>query len=336
MPINVFDATGAQVPSGDPASIPDQQVANAAGVLVNPATQETLASVDTKLPTLSLDGSGNLRVSTAAASAPIGTADAATSGNITALNGTVQLTITGLSSAAVVVSGTWVATMVAEVSADAGNTWVGVPMFQPSSTTGVPTLLSSFSANGTYRLVGLGGTSHIRLRASAFTSGTATVSLRAAAAAPVMAFTMSRLQDGTGTNIAKVDSSGNLSVITPPPTPPVGTTPVSQIAQGSVAAATDTTYVIPNGNTLTVQNFRGGALVDFKAGSGAKIELFYDPLGTGVGMTLIDVVYSAGDTINLGQNYTAVGNGTRRMLMRRTPFTGTVVEIYGKWDGFLV
>jgi hypothetical protein len=107
--------------------------------------------------------------------------DILTSGTITALNGTVVSTLNGTGSLVFTLTGVWVATVVAEGSDDNTN-WTNLTIF-PSS--GASTT-AGVSANGTYRVPSVGAYTNIRLRASAFTSGTVTVTMNAsqAVAAP--------------------------------------------------------------------------------------------------------------------------------------------------------
>ncbi len=90
--------------------------------------------------------------------------------------GSVEIPIGTRKSLSVNVTGTWVGTLVVEVSpnggADAqvvsGGTWVGVRFFDPNALT----FVSSITANGTYVIPDIGGMTHARVRCSAFTSGT--------------------------------------------------------------------------------------------------------------------------------------------------------------------
>jgi hypothetical protein len=132
------------------------------------------------------------------------TAPAAAS--ITALNGTAAIALAGQSSAAVVLSGTWTATLTPELSFDGGATWVATSFYQPNLGQIVPTV----AANGSYTVVGSGGASNARVRASAFTSGTITAGLRATASRPVSI--ISAGSDGTNLHSLLTDTSGRLAL----------------------------------------------------------------------------------------------------------------------------
>lgn len=90
-------------------------------------------------------------------------------GTITALNGTVDLTSNNKGTTVVTVTGTWSATLLIEGSAD-GTTYVTITSLNNAT----KLFISSFTANGTY-LVPSNGYAFLRIRASAFTSGTVTV-----------------------------------------------------------------------------------------------------------------------------------------------------------------
>jgi len=95
---------------------------------------------------------------------------------ISAANGTAQVALAGQAGASVTLSGTWTATLVAELSFDGGSTWIATFFEIPNTAQYV----TSVTANGPYPIVCAAGASHVRVRASAFTSGTISVLLRAA------------------------------------------------------------------------------------------------------------------------------------------------------------
>ena len=123
---------------------------------------------------------------------------------ITALNGTAVVSLAGQAGAAAVLTGTWTATLTPELSFDGGSTWVATFFFQPSSGQNAVTAAS----NGSYTILCSDGASHARVRASAFTSGTATASLRATSIGP--AVQLSAGSDGTNIRTILTDSSGRL------------------------------------------------------------------------------------------------------------------------------
>jgi len=128
-----------------------------------------------------------------------------------------------------------------------------------------------------------------------------------------------------------VSDDGKMQVATPPAEAPANTTPVSQIAQSDMTGTVDLNYVIPSGVTLRLQRFIGGAEGN---GTASKVEIFYDPAGNGTGMTLIAVGYVADSNFQFDLSESFVGNGTRKIKMRRTRLDAGTREVFGKWSGY--
>jgi hypothetical protein len=89
-----------------------------------------------------------------------------------AAQGDVRLNLIDASTAAVTISGTWVATVQFEGTVD-GSNWVAVNAYVPSTLAAV----TSATANGTW-IVPAAALGTIRVRSSAFTSGTIAVTIR--------------------------------------------------------------------------------------------------------------------------------------------------------------
>ena len=140
--------------------------------------------------------SGNLPVTT------LDTVPAAAS--ITTLNGAASVTLAGQTSAAVVLTGTWTATLSPELSFDSGASWVATSFYQPN----LGQIIATATSNGSYTILTSGGESHARVRASAFTSGTITANLRAAARRPIPALATG--SDGANIHSLLTDTSGRL------------------------------------------------------------------------------------------------------------------------------
>lgn len=103
--------------------------------------------------------------------------DTTSSGSLAALNATVALPLNGSAGAAVQISGTWAGTVTFEGTLD-NATWF--PINAVSASTSQPQ--TTTTVNGLYRLTP-GGLASIRSNMSAFTSGTATIGMRASAGA---------------------------------------------------------------------------------------------------------------------------------------------------------
>ena len=112
-------------------------------------------------------------------------ANVSTTGTISALNGTVALAAQGYASGVAVITGTWVGTLVIEVSADGGTNWYQGAFVTPVAVVApLPIPGITVIANGTYSLIGLGAVTHIRIRASVYSSGTVSVRLVLSSAVP--------------------------------------------------------------------------------------------------------------------------------------------------------
>jgi hypothetical protein len=124
--------------------------------------------------------------------------------SITAINGAASIALAGQSSAGTLLSGTWTATLTPELSFDGGATWVSTFFYLPNTGQYAATVTS----NGSYTVACSGGASHARVRASAFTSGTISASMRAASVDPVNM--LSAGSDGANIRSLLTDSSGRL------------------------------------------------------------------------------------------------------------------------------
>lgn len=99
-----------------------------------------------------------------------------------ALNAAVNLALQGAASVGLqLAAGTLIGTLVCECSLDGGATYPGIGIFyDPSNSTQFPSLVfSSANTAKTLSILPVGGSSHIRIRVSAFSSGTANAILRA-------------------------------------------------------------------------------------------------------------------------------------------------------------
>jgi hypothetical protein len=132
---------------------------------------------------------------------------------------------------------------------------------------------------------------------------------------------------------ASFTADGRLKVAQEPPAPPPATTPVDVGGIATVGnTPADTTHVIGTGKTLVIQNVNGGAA---PVGAGSKVELFDDPNGDGIGMTLLRVAYVSGSSFSLDLNReVGPGNGTHAVRLRRTSLGGASREIAAFLAGY--
>ena len=140
------------------------------------------------------------------------TNDITTSGSIATLNGTVALNLNGQSGATVQVTGTWVATLQFEGTLD-GTTWIPINAVAASTSGPIPVT----TVNGLYRVTPAGLTT-FRINATAYTSGTAVITMRASLGvggtfinqiAPI------KITDGTSTTTIKPASTASLTTDLP-------------------------------------------------------------------------------------------------------------------------
>lgn len=113
-----------------------------------------------------------------------GPADATATGALGALNAAVQISTQGLSAAGFqLAAGTLVGTIVPEVSFDGGTTWIQTNFDDPVLGNKTSSIVFGSANTATARtIVSVGGAGLARVRVSAFTSGTANITVRASVA----------------------------------------------------------------------------------------------------------------------------------------------------------
>lgn len=153
-------------------------------------------------------------------------------------------------------------------------------------------------------------------------TGTATVADRT--------LCMGQGPDGREVAIA-LQSDGTQKVYQAPPAPPAASTSAGRVQQTIIAAIADDFYVIPNGVVLTLQQLNAGAAI---GNGGSKVELYEDATGTGTPLVLLAALYVDGSSDFVPLSRQLTGNGTRRVILRRTPLGGGSREVYGAWTGY--
>jgi hypothetical protein len=129
------------------------------------------------------DGAGNSITSTTVNTKQlldVDVPDLSGTGTIAALNGSVALSTQGRSNVAVNVTGTWVATLTIQATVD-GTTWFAVDGLINSTGIDTTTLTSNNQV-----LINCGGYSQIRLTATSYTSGTASIAYDAGIGANIV------------------------------------------------------------------------------------------------------------------------------------------------------
>ncbi len=159
-----------------------------------------------------LDTTDSGYLSTIATNTGASATDFQASGTISALNGTVSITGQGTYTTTASITGTWSASLVFEGQAQ-DLTWNLIPMNQINGTNLLP-LVGPITSNGLYNITG-GGFLQVRVRASAYTSGTVAVGLDSSLAqqsmfaitsTPDMFMTGASAQTATVNNILPVTS----------------------------------------------------------------------------------------------------------------------------------
>lgn len=138
--------------------------------------------------------------------------------------------------------------------------------------------------------------------------------------------------DSNGVNKLKVNADGSVNVNTATTTPATGTQVVVNVFSNvSSTTGIDTMYTITSGKTLTIQQMSGGAEPH---SSGTIVELFEDPNGNLTPLVRIETVFVNGtsEQVNIQQSY--VGNGTRRIVLRRRSYANSAREVWGRWTGY--
>lgn len=186
----LFDGVGNAISSSGGSLLVKDNSDNVIGAATGTTVSLTGGAVTTAAPTyvtatanaLSLKTTGDLRVdsviadnylSQIATNTSANATDFTTIGTITALNGTVLVYGQGVYTVTASITGTWVGTLVMEGQA-ADNNWYGLDIYSPSNN--ITPFTTTITTNGLYGVVG-GGFLNIRVRASAYTSGTVNVAL---------------------------------------------------------------------------------------------------------------------------------------------------------------
>jgi hypothetical protein len=109
-----------------------------------------------------------------------GTADATSTGALGALNAAVQVVTAGLSTAGFqLAAGSLIGTIVPEVSFDGGTTWNATYFDTPANGKVSSIVFGTANTATAATIVGVGGSGISRVRVSAYTSGTANITVRA-------------------------------------------------------------------------------------------------------------------------------------------------------------
>lgn len=142
------------------------------------------------------------------------------------------------------------------------------------------------------------------------------------------------VQVKNGSNILAINADGSIStvpLVTPPA--PTGATGVIRDDFSDVAdtSGVDITYTVTDLKTLTIQVLVAGAETTT---GGSIVELFEDPSGTGSPLIRISSLFVNGQSDNAPVHQDFIGNGTRRIILRRRGYSGSAREMFAQWIGF--
>lgn len=222
------------------------------------ATETTLAAINTKTPALgqaAMTASSPVVIASDQSVVPVNQAGVSASGSLGVLNATVALSLNGSTGFAIDLRGTFVATVTFQGTID-GTNWFTLNVV-PAGAAVNQANVSTATAVGAW-MGNANGCSQVRAIATAYTSGSVTVTLRAMQAAGMVQTVP------TGQTTQAV--SGTLTAVTTVTTLANGQTAHSAASTGSplrvagrVNTAVDTTLVAGDASDLFVTT--GGALV---------------------------------------------------------------------------
>lgn len=240
-------------------------------------------------------------------------------GIIDGLNEVVILALSAVSGGKAVVSGTWSGTIKFEGTLD-GTRWDTIESL--SGTTGTLVSQTGITSNDIIVFVGIAGLAQIRARFHAYTSGSATVTLRGSTGAgnvfvnsliPSNLKTQSYVNDGSGNAITSTTISATRSldtnVIQGPPPHMIGYTPVHKAAEYSVAQTDTIIWTPASGKKFVVTDYMIIA-------SGNQDTT----------MTLFDNTNSAANWLFRGTLDLAVNNPVITPTGLRTPFVSAAIN----------
>lgn len=193
-------------------------------------------------------------------------------GSLDELNESLAITMAGRSSVAVVISGTWTGTLTPEISVD-GSTWEVTQFYDPSGTARAATT----TGNGTFMILCPAAMNNARVKATAYSSGTAEVVLRASAGSlslPADVATSAPGSSAAGLVVRTLTSTGSsadqVQGTAASGSAPVGNPVLMGGSQGS-GGTVQTLHVGPNGDLFVTLQASTSAIGKLSANSGVDI-----------------------------------------------------------------
>lgn len=257
-------------------------------------------------------------------------------GTITALNGTVVAATNGCASVSFNVTGTWVATITVQATSD-GTNWNVV-----NCNILATDIITQTFANNEFLVVPCGGFQQVRLIATAFTSGTASIAWNAGAGSspvftsisPVAASfqTTARLNDGSGNSISSTAGSLNVDVTI---ALPAGTNTIGKIeilgnAGGTLDAAQNATApaneLVSGGvYNSTLPSLSSGNATQLQTDVNGRLIVAAAPLD-GYKATYSAAVVGLVTAATATDVFTITGSATKTIRITRVEITGTTTS----------
>jgi hypothetical protein len=114
---------------------------------------------------------------------------------------------------------------------------------------------------------------------------------------------------------------------------PPGATKITQVVEDNISGTVDDTYLITSGKVLTIQRLACASSLSLGSVVSSKIQLFYDPNGDGSVLTLIAVLFTTGEYQETFLSDKFRGDGTRRIIIRRSILDTGARQVFAKWEG---
>lgn len=214
------------------------------------------------------------------------------------------------------VTGTWVATLAAQGSSDNGANWFTVNMTPYTSSNAV----SSTAANGNWQAF-VGGLTDFRIRASAYTSGTAIVVLNSTSAVGAGAV---ETQSGTGASASQVQGAGatNTSVAS-----------INPILISAVNASASMQNFVCGGSGTTCGMWAGPNSVADAISGTSTLGLPYNPGngGADTGGLRVNPVQYNGTTLDTQRNASLANDAVSTTLTARNSIGASLSEKGSRW-----
>ncbi len=144
-----------------------------------------------------------------------------------------------------------------------------------------------------------------------------------------------KITDNSEMYIVGVTTDGRLKVEQALPTAPPATTAVEDFEVGTISSGNYQNYSIPVGETLVIQQFVAGCAGE--GGKGARVTLIYDQ-GGGEPIQNLEIarLYVQASTAVFPVEFTAprAAQSGDRIRIYRFPLEGSTQEVYGYWRGY--